>query len=242
MLERFTDNARGVVVGAQREARRLGHDYVGCEHLLLAAVAADEPAAAILRDRGVTPDRVEAEILRVIGRGARGARGADADPLRGVDVEALAAIGIDLDVVRARIEAAFGPDALARAVAAQGRAAQRGSHPARWNGPVAALIRRRQRRRARRGALPGPGPQLKAPASPAPARGGRPSFTPRAKKSLQLSLREAIALHDDYIGVQHLILGLLSTKDGMPKVILPALGASADSLRSAVLARYRKAS
>jgi hypothetical protein len=240
MLERFTDNARNVLARAQNEARRLGHDYIGCEHLLLAAAAADEPAAAVLRDQGVTPGRVEAEILRVIGRGA------GADPLRGVDVDALAAIGIDLDVVRARIEAAFGPDALARAAAARNRTARRGRRPAWGKGPVAALIRQGRRRRrahrARRGVLPGRGPQVKAPVFPPLAPGGHIPFTPRAKKSLQLSLREALALHDDYIGVQHLVLALLTIKDGMPRVILTAIGASTDSLRSAILARYRKAS
>jgi Clp amino terminal domain, pathogenicity island component len=240
MFERFTDGARQVVVRAQQEARRLGHNYIGCEHLLLAAAAASEPAGAVLRDQGVTPERVEAEILRTIGPGSA------ADPMRGLDREALAAIGIDLDVVRARIEAAFGPDALDRAVLAHKRAAHRAGHPAWGKGPVAGLIRRgRRRRRARRarsGALPGPGPQVSAPVFPVKARGGHIPFNPRAKKSLQLSLREAVALRDDHIGVQHLILALLAIQDGMPRVILSALGASSDSLRTAILARYRKAS
>src|SRR5215472_10091175 len=69
MFERFTDTARHVVVQAQENARRLGHSYIGCEHLLLAAAAAGEPAGAVLRDQGVTPERIEAEILRAIGRG-----------------------------------------------------------------------------------------------------------------------------------------------------------------------------
>jgi ATP-dependent Clp protease ATP-binding subunit ClpA len=50
MFERLTDTARHVVVQAQHDARRLGHNYIGCEHLLLAAAAAAEPAGAILRD------------------------------------------------------------------------------------------------------------------------------------------------------------------------------------------------
>ena len=40
MLERFTDSARHLLVQAQHEARRLGHNYIGCEHLLLAAAGA----------------------------------------------------------------------------------------------------------------------------------------------------------------------------------------------------------
>jgi ATP-dependent Clp protease ATP-binding subunit ClpA len=63
MFERFTDTARHVVTQAQKDARRLGHHYIGCEHLLLAAAATGEPASTVLRDHGVTPGRIEAEIL-----------------------------------------------------------------------------------------------------------------------------------------------------------------------------------
>jgi len=231
MFERFTDTARRVVVQAQEDARRLGHNYIGCEHLLLAAAAADEPASTVLRDQGVTPDHVEAEILRTIGRGQT------AGPPGGLDRQALASIGIDLDVVRARIEAAFGPDALTRALPATCRSRR----PAWGKGPLAELTRRRRRRRARRdGPLPA-GPVRQRPAFPGPAPGGHIPFTPRAKKTLELSLREAKALHDNYIGVQHLTLALLALEDGMVPVILSALGAPATSLRSAILARYRKA-
>ena len=237
MFERFTDAARHVVVQAQHAARRLGHDYIGCEHLLLAAVAAAEPAGAVLREQGVTAERIEAEIARVTGLGH-----APADPLGGLDRAALAAIGIDLDVVRARIEAAFGPDALDRAVLAHRRAApagRRGRRPAWSTGPVAELMRRR---RARRGAPPGPGPRAVNRPGPGPAPGGHIPLKPRAKKSLELSLREAQALHDDYIGVQHLILAQLAISEGMGQTILSSLGASREALRAAVLARYRKAS
>ena len=100
----------------------------------------------------------------------------------------------------------------------------------------------RRRRRARRNAPLPTGPLRQRPASAGPAPGGHIPFTPRAKKSLELSLREAKALHDNYIGVQHLTLALLALKDGTVPVILSALGAPAASLRAAILARYRKAS
>jgi ATP-dependent Clp protease ATP-binding subunit ClpA len=240
MLERFTDVARHVLVQAQHDARRLGHNYIGTEHLLLALAQADEPASAVLRDQGVTPERIEAEIVRIIGRGTAGSAGSigtagSADPLQGLDREALAAIGIDLDVVRARLEAAFGPGALDRAVMAHRRGTQayrRSRRPAWRKGPVAELMRRR---RARRGAPPGPRPVNRPPSGHIP-------FTPRAKKSLELSLRESRALHDDYIGVQHLILAQLALNDGVARRILSALGPSRESLRAAILARYRKAS
>jgi len=231
MFERFTDAARHIVVQAQADARRLGHPYIGCEHLLMAAAATGEPAGAVLRDHGVAPERIEAEILRIIGRGQT------ADPLGGLDRQALASIGIDLDVVRARIEAAFGPDALARALPAC-----RSRRSAWRQGPLAVLTPRRRRHRGRRHALLSGSPhgegQLR---QGAPPRGHIP-FTPRAKKGLELSLREALALHDNYIGVQHLTLALLARRDGMVPVILTALGVPAETLRAAMLARYRKAS
>jgi len=232
MFERFTDTARHVVVQAQADARRLGHNYIGCEHLLMAAAASGEPASAVLRDQGVTPDRVEAVITRTIGWGQT------ADPLGGLDRQALAFIGIDVDVVRARIEAAFGPDALTRGLPA----ACRSRRPAWGKGPLAELTRRRRRRRARRNAPLPAGPRRQRPAAAGPGPGGHIPFTPRAKKSLELSLREAKALHDNYIGVQHLTLALLALKDGTVPAILSALGAPAASLRADILARYRKAS
>jgi ATP-dependent Clp protease ATP-binding subunit ClpA len=232
MFERFTGTARGVVVQAQEDARQLGHNYIGCEHLLLGAAATGEPASAVLRDQGVTPERIKAEILRIIGRGQR------ADPLGGLDRQALASIGIDLDVVRARIEAAFGPDALTQALPA----ACQSRRPAWGKGPLAGLTHSRRRRRARRNAPLPAGPFRQPPAFAGPAPGGHIPFTPRAKKTLQLSLREAEALHDNYIGVQHLTLALLALQDGTVPAILSALGAPATSLRAAILARYRKAS
>jgi Clp amino terminal domain, pathogenicity island component len=232
MFERFTDAARRIVVQAQEDARRLGHHYMGCEHLLLAAAAADEPASAVLRDQGVTPERVEAEILCTIGRGEA------ADPLGGIDRQALAFIGIDLDVVRARIEAAFGPDALTRAHLA----ARRSRRPAWGKGPLAELTRRWRPRRARRDAALLAGPRDNPLLLPGQAPCGHLRFTPRAKKSLALSLREAKALHDDYIGVEHPTLALLALQDGTIPMILSALGAPLTSLRTAILTRYRKAS
>jgi hypothetical protein len=231
MFERFTDAARHVVIQAQKDARRLGHNYIGCEHLLLAAAGTGEPASVVLRDHGVTPERIEAEILRTIGPGQ------SAGPRDGLDGEALASIGIDLDVVRARIEAVFGPDALTRPLGARRR-----SRPAWGKGPLAELTRRRRRRRTRRsGPLPA-GPRDSAPLLRGPAPRGHLPFTPRAKKSLELSLREARALHDNTIGVQHLTLALLALPDGTVPAILSALGAPSTSLRAAILARYRRAS
>jgi ATP-dependent Clp protease ATP-binding subunit ClpA len=111
MAERFTGDARQVVVRASEQARRLGHGFIGGEHLLYGLACAGGGVGAVLRERGVTPERVEAEFVRLIGP-ENTAGGSLFDAL---DRDALATIGIDLDTVRERIEAAFGPAALAPA-------------------------------------------------------------------------------------------------------------------------------
>jgi ATP-dependent Clp protease ATP-binding subunit ClpA len=219
MFERFTGGARNTVAQAQEHARRLGHRYIGCEHLLLAAAATGEPASDALREHGVTPQAVETEIVRLVGLGQA------ADLFSALDREALASIGIDLDVVRARIEAAFGSDALTRA----GPYTCQKRRPAARKHPLA-LLRRPRRAGPHHHARPG-----------GPATGHIP-FTPRAKKSLEHSLREAKARHDNYIGVEHLTLALLAMNDGAVPPILSALGASQATLRAAILDRYRQAS
>jgi len=226
MFERFTDSARGVVAQAQVNARRLGHSYIGCEHLLLAAAGVDGPAGAALRDQGVTPERIEATLLSTIG------------PLSGLDKEALASIGIDLDAVRVKIEAEFGPDALTRALPA----ASQSRRPTWGKGPLAELKRRRRRRRTGNNAPHPTGPVGNAPLSPGSAPRGHIPFTPRAKKTLEISLREAVALHDSTIGAEHITLALLTPRDGTVPRILAALGVQPASVRTAILDRYRKAS
>ena len=220
MFERFTAGARAIVVQAQENARRLGHGYIGCEHLLLAAASTGEPAGAVLRELGVTPEGVEAEIVRLVGLGQA------AGLFSALDRDALASIGIDIDAVRAQIEAAFGPDALTR-----GRSGTRRG-PAVARGPLALL------RRSRGG---GHGRDTAVGAHPARPTGHIP-FTPRAKKSLELSLREAVARHDGYIGAEHLTLALVGMDAGAVPPILSALGTTPAALRAAILDRYRQAS
>ena len=103
MFERFTPGARQVVVRAQEEARSFGHTWVGTEHLLLGVLAQpDARGVSALMDLGVTLDAGRAALIQVVGRAGLGA--SDADALR--------TLGIDLDDVRHRVEAAFGPGAL----------------------------------------------------------------------------------------------------------------------------------
>jgi hypothetical protein len=101
-------------------ARALGHAgrlirrYVSGEHLLTVLVSAvyagrdPRPARAVLHSCGATIEDVAEEIARRAGPGAV--------LFGGLDQDALAAIGIDLDAVRARIGSSFAPEALTQVV------------------------------------------------------------------------------------------------------------------------------
>jgi ATP-dependent Clp protease ATP-binding subunit ClpC len=139
MFERFTDRARRVVVLAQDEARRLDHNYIGTEHILLGLVQEGE----------------------------------------GVAAQALESLGIGLAAVRHQVEETVG----------------RGKEPP----------------------------------------GGHIPFTPRAKKVLELSLREALQLGHDYIGTEHILLGLIREGEGVAAQVLANLGADLNLVRQQVI-------
>ena len=254
MFERFTPDARATVVHAQQHARRLGHNFIGGEHILLSVVSAGHAASAVLGAHGITPEYVEAEIVRRIGLG-RGAGSGDA-PFGGLDREALASIGIDLDTVRARIEATFGPHAMAEAdpgVQRRLKGPRRSPRARRFRlDPRRALppgLRRSRRRfhtgRAVSATLPRPSRPAEAAgrcrAGDAPQDGHIP-FTPVAKHILELTVRETHTLHDPSIGVQHIALALTAVRRGMVPSLLAAADASAPTLHAEILDRYRQAS
>jgi hypothetical protein len=139
MFERFTGRARQVVVLAQDEARRLDHNYIGTEHILLGLIREGD----------------------------------------GVAARALESLGIGLDIVRQQVEEIIG----------RGQQAPSGHIP----------------------------------------------FTPRTKKVLELSLREAQQLGHDYIGTEHILLGLVREGDGVAAQVLVTLGADPDRLRQQVI-------
>jgi ATP-dependent Clp protease ATP-binding subunit ClpA len=62
--------------------------------------------------------------------------------------------------------------------------------------------------------------------------GGALPFTARAKKALELSLREAIAMGDDHIGSEHVLLGLAREGDGVAGGILRSRGIDRDAVRA----------
>jgi ATP-dependent Clp protease ATP-binding subunit ClpA len=198
MFERFTDKARQVVFLAKGKATERGDDQIRPVHMLYGLAAADGIAARVLTAVGVDAAAVDRELGRA-GGAPPGAlpSGNEAD---GGDAAALAAIGIDLDEIKRRIEDSFGPGALQRVPLTP-----RG--PLNWT--------------------------------------GRLPLNDQAKLSLALSLREARALHHNYIGTEHLLLGLLRVADRYPRgdfaaVTLRDLGLDPASLRTRVLDELRQ--
>jgi hypothetical protein len=255
MFERFGPDAKVTVVDAQKHARRLGHNYIGGEHILLSAVSQSSAASAILAAHGITPEYVEAEITRRVGPGA----GAGADLFGSLDRDALAAIGIDLDTVRARIEASFGPQALARADFELQRGKKLEPRPAgslRSRLDPRRALPPRLTRRWHRGAnrygkrrLPGVTPPSPARPAGGPGRNraaappnGHIPFTPTAKRILELTLRETLQLHDSTIGIEHITLALTVVKHGMVPHILAGADTSASALHAEIVDQYRQAS
>jgi hypothetical protein len=206
-MEPFTPGAIAVLAAAMGHAHRLGHRYLGGEHLLLALASASEPVGSILRGHGVTPERVEQEIIRHIGLGA------GAGLLGDRDRDALAAIGIDLDTVRAKVESCFEPDDLTRAGHAVQRKPRRAApnprYPRRPRIP-ARLIRHWHRHRT---AAMAPIP-LRAATRLWRSDGGAPvllPFTSSTQQTVQNVRREAEAQHSLRPGVEHVALALLAT-------------------------------
>jgi len=123
MLTRMrpAQDTRASLARALGHAYRLTRRYVSGEHLMTIFVSAvsalhrgpARPARAVLAKHGATLEDVAEEIARRAGPGAV--------LFGGLDRDALAAIGIDLDAVRARIGSSFGPEALTQVVHRQPR-------------------------------------------------------------------------------------------------------------------------
>jgi ATP-dependent Clp protease ATP-binding subunit ClpA len=200
MFERFTPAARQVVGRAQEEARSLGHPWLGTEHLLLGVLAEPQaPGVSVLTDLGVTMATGRVALRQLVGRG--GLSESDADALR--------TLGIDLDEVRRRVEASFGPGAL--------------DYP--WLSLNAPRHRRPWRRRR---------------CEQADVTGHLP-FMPRAKRALERAQREALALGDQYVRVEHVLLGLLDPKSNTAVELLRHLDMDPEVIPTRVLADLGKA-
>lgn len=106
MFERFTQPAHRVVELAEEEAARLGHRYLGPEHVLLGIVRDDNSRAArVLRAHGLDLEAARVEVGRLVDQGVL------PRPERN-DAELLRDLGIDLEAVRRQAEETFGCEAV----------------------------------------------------------------------------------------------------------------------------------
>jgi ATP-dependent Clp protease ATP-binding subunit ClpA len=71
--------------------------------------------------------------------------------------------------------------------------------------------------------------------------GGRPRFTRRAKKVIELSLREAINLKHSYLGTEHLLLGIIREGEGLAAKVIVDSGVTLPDLRSATMNAIQRA-
>jgi hypothetical protein len=202
MTSAMTRDAVAVAEQAHDHAIRLGQPYFGGEHFLLALAGSGQPAGLVLREYGVTPEQTEAEIVRLSGAGLFG----------DLDAEALASVGIDVDTVRATVEASFGPAALRRAARTVHR------RP-RWFGLRPVCGGGRDGRFLPHG--PGAGQAL------------------LAARREALSRQDAQARPDAQVGVEDLALGVLAVTEGLVPAVLTRLGVSGPRLRTAIVDRYR---
>ena len=188
MFERFTRDARSVVVGAQEVARSLGDTAVRATHFLVGLSEDGRSTADLLSEHGIGRDALLPRLAQL--------------HRRGLDQAALFALGIDLNAVRTSVESTFGAGALDADPPL----------PRRW--PFG------RRRASGFGHLP---------------------FTDGAKKSLELSLREAIRLQQNTIDAEVILLGVLRSDDREVRLVLADLGVNAATLRRAAEDRLRRA-
>jgi Clp amino terminal domain, pathogenicity island component len=115
-----SQQVRGILDLAREEAERLGHQYVGAEHVLLGVLREGASGAArVLRARGVDLEAAREALRRLAERGmVPGPRPSDAD--------LLGMLGIDLAAVRRTTEQTFSPQALDRAIREATRARRGG--------------------------------------------------------------------------------------------------------------------
>lgn len=106
MVQRFTAEARAVVVHAGAQARRLGHRHIGTEHILLSLLSTEGLTSAVFAEAGVTIETAELGL---------GPSGDESDGTLESDRDALADLGIDLGRIQDIVESVFGQRALDRA-------------------------------------------------------------------------------------------------------------------------------
>jgi ATP-dependent Clp protease ATP-binding subunit ClpA len=230
MFERFTEQARQVVILAQDEARSLRHNYIGTEHILLGLLRVDESfAASTLESLDVTLDRVRSEVIRVVSRGAEIPTGQIPFTPR-----AKRALELALREAISRGHRMIGPEhiLLALVQVEEGVAVRvveyLGTTAEEVRAQVGHLSEQSGKAPAR---LDRPAPRSAKP------KGGELPFTHGAKKVLDLAQDEARGLKHHSVGAEHILLALLRVEESLVARILESLEVTVEEVRSRVVVR-----
>jgi ATP-dependent Clp protease ATP-binding subunit ClpA len=206
----LTPRAKKVIELAVDEARRLGHHYIGTEHVLLGLIREGEGiAAGVLKSLDITFDATRGEVQRLLSQPAPGR----------FTERAQQALTLAEDEARALRHDYIGQEHLLLALVQveEGLAAKvlakLGMTPERMREAVAAKI--------------GPGG---APPDAVLKR------TERLERAIELAIDSGRRLNHNYAGTEHLLLGVLEEREGVGSNILLSLGVQLDEVRAEILA------
>ncbi|RZT79593.1 ClpA/ClpB-like protein [Micromonospora violae] len=238
MFERFTDRARRVVVLAQEEARGLNHNYIGTEHLLLGLLHDTEGVAGMALARcGVSLESARRWIEEMIGIGVVSPGGHIPFTPRNRRVLELAL----REALHLR-HSYIGTEHLLLGLIRDGEdvgvqvIARHGVDLRRLRLEVIELLDERES---------GTGEQRSTPAQQPPAAERTPGapprsvttggvferFTDRARRVIVLAQEEARMRNHDYIGTEHLLLGVIGEREGLGATAIVRQNVALESLR-----------
>ncbi len=241
MFERFTERARKVVVLAQEEAGRLRHDYIGTEHLLLGLVREGEGVAAqVLTATGITLDGVREQVETTVGYGKEPARAQvpfTQWAKNALEASLKEAMGLRHNYIGTEhqlLGLLRGPEDLAAKMLSN-----LGADPEAVRQEVMKLLGEKPRAQPPRdlGPLGWAREALQRSFGRYPRTEDRASFekfTGPARKVVVIAQEEARGFNHNYIGTEHLLLGLIREEEGIAAGALKELRVDLDEAREQV--------
>ncbi len=218
-FDKFTERARRVLSLAQEEAQRFQHNYIGTEHLLLGLVREGEGVAAkVLSNMGVELYRVRNAVEFIIGRGDRIVLGEI-----GLTPRAKKVIELAVDEARRLNHHYIGTEHLLLGLVREGSGIAAGVLES-----LGVNLEKVRNQTIYVLSQSGAAQTMETAAIPPP------SQTEAVKKVLSLAQEESQFYQHDYVGTEHLLLGLVREGDGVAAKVLGKLGAEPEKVRSAV--------
>ena len=245
-FDKFTERSRKVLSLAQEEAQRFQHNYIGTEHLLLGLVREGEGVAAkVLANLGVEPNKVRDAVEFIIGRGDRIVLGEI-----GLTPRAKKVIELAVDEARRLNHHYIGTEHLLLGLVREGEGIAAGVL-----GSLGVNLEKVRTQTIQ--VLSGVPPYTARPTptttsqsrsipylspNPNPLKIGNTvvslaqnaAFSPELLAVLGFAQEEAERFQHNYIGTEHLLLGLLQDTEGNATKVLNGLGVELDKVRSAV--------